>query len=637
MTTIYTDCDSSSYYSGLPSASSSSLESKIHDLIKSTHRNVLPYTSNSGDDDVWSALMDIDGWGSRVRLIYRAILMDDNLKGKPEGWNREHLWPKSYGVGYSGADFTDIHHLRPADWGVNAARGNKQFGSCSDSSDCRIPANDEAAADTSSDTNRWKPPAAVRGDIARALFYMHVRYDGDDDPDNKDLVLSDCPSQYSARLGYLSELLRWHTEDPVDSAEVTRNLKVCERYQGNRNPFVDHPEYVTPIFGEPKSDGEINCFDPTSSPTPSPTSPGVSPTPVPPPNPTPAPTSAPPPPATEGACNGLRPGDVIPIAMNSENPDSVIFLPLVDLPQFSTVYITDNAWTGHAFYLNEGTESFTVPEGGIQRGTTFGFKVGAYGSSWMEDNPDRSFALSTQGDTILVYCFNADADGHINTNDWSSVNFLSGLSTGVGGWAPRESMDDSSDYDFGTSHSAVPTELEGFAAPALPRKKNYGLSLKVKSCKAQTSCTREEVLSTFMNLDSWEGSNTDGYNSGLVDKVYTISDSEKGGGWLGGINLTDAMLVGIGVVFVLILSCVVMLLCKARRGGTKQHGQVPQRFELATSKGANLREVGPGPNRHVAGRRKSSKGVQHDHLRLAVSQGLGNARRSSKNKNMDLV
>ena len=106
--------------------------------------------------------------------------------------------------------------------------------------------------------------------------------------------------------------------------------------------------------------------------------------------------------------------------------------------------------------------------------------------------------------------------------------------------------------------------------------------------------------------------------------------------------MTDAVLGGIGVVFVLIFSCVVMLLCKSWRGGErKQHSKVPARFEMATNKGAKMREVGPGPNRHVAGRRKSSKGVQHDHLRMAVSQGLGNARRSSKNnklgKSMDLV
>ena len=127
MATKYDDCDPASYYSSLSDAPSASLTSKMHDLVKSTHRTVLPYTSNSGGgEDVWSALIDVDGWGSRVRLIYRSILMESDLKGVTEGWNREHLWPKSYGVGYSGADFTDVHHLRPADWGVNAARGNKQ-------------------------------------------------------------------------------------------------------------------------------------------------------------------------------------------------------------------------------------------------------------------------------------------------------------------------------------------------------------------------------------------------------------------------------------------------------------------------------------------------------------------------------
>jgi endonuclease I len=51
--------------------------------------------------------------------------MAADLQGDTKGWNREHLWPKSYGVGYTGPDFSDLHHLRPADWGVNAARGNK--------------------------------------------------------------------------------------------------------------------------------------------------------------------------------------------------------------------------------------------------------------------------------------------------------------------------------------------------------------------------------------------------------------------------------------------------------------------------------------------------------------------------------
>lgn len=254
--------------------------------------------------------------------------MSNSLQGDTDGWNREHLWPKSYGVGYSGSDFTDVHHLRPADWGVNAARGNKQvnfcrlllalsfffhspltllaaslvlrsllqFSACWDSNDCTIPANYEAAADTSSDSERWMPPVAVRGDIARAMFYMAVRYDGDDDPDLKDLVLSDCPSKDGAKLGYLSELLRWHEADPVDSAEIARNSKVCEDYQGNRNPFVDHPEYVSGIFGAANDQSEYNCGggSATLSPTTSPVDP-IDPTPTPIPH-------------VEGACNGLEPG-----------------------------------------------------------------------------------------------------------------------------------------------------------------------------------------------------------------------------------------------------------------------------------------------------------------------------------------
>ena len=186
----------------------------------------------------------------------------------------------------------------------------------------------------------------------------------------------------------------------MDSREISRNKNVCERFQGNRNPFVDHPEYVAPIFGEPKSAGEINCYTPTISPTLSPTpSNGGSPTPV---SPTP---SEPPeePPDTEGACNGLKSGSVIPIAMNSENPDSLIFLPLVDLPQFSTLYVTDNAWTGNAFYMNEGTVIFTVPKGGIKMGTTFGYAVGTFSEGGSDAS--REEQSSSIPSNLILCCY----------------------------------------------------------------------------------------------------------------------------------------------------------------------------------------------------------------------------------------
>ncbi|GMH95316.1 hypothetical protein TL16_g13127 [Triparma laevis f. inornata] len=504
---VFSGCGVSEYYSSLTSSSAS----QLHTLVKDTHRQTLPYTSTA--TDVWDALIDLDGDGSKVDLIYRGIKMSNSLQGDTDGWNREHLWPKSYGVGYSGSDFTDVHHLRPADWGVNAARGNKQFSACWDSNECTIPANYEAATDTSSDSERWMPPVAVRGDIARAMFYMAVRYDGDDDPDLKDLVLSDCPSKDGAKLGYLSELLRWHEADPVDSAEIARNSKVCEDYQGNRNPFVDHPEYVSGIFGAANDQSEYNCGggSATLSPTPSPVDP-IDPTPTPIPH-------------VEGACNGLEPGDVIPIAVNTNNPDSVIFLPLVDLPQFSSIYITDNAWTGLNFYRNEGIKVFTVPEGGMLQGETFGWEVGKWSTHWASES--GSFSLSTQGDSVLAYCFGADANGEVNA--WTNVKFLGGLSTASDGWAGRE--EPGNDYDYGSTHSAVPASLEDFAAPALPKKKNYGFLLNTESCKKSPSCTREEVLSQFMDLSNWEGSDLDGYDTSVVDSVFLLTDGGQGGGF----------------------------------------------------------------------------------------------------------
>ena len=95
--------------------------------------------------------------------------------GLTTGWNREHLWPNSYGINGLGPAFSDLHNLRAEDWSVNSSRGTK-FYAVSDHLDAhyRMPAHPEAPL-ASTDTDSWEPPAAVKGDIARALFYMTVR------------------------------------------------------------------------------------------------------------------------------------------------------------------------------------------------------------------------------------------------------------------------------------------------------------------------------------------------------------------------------------------------------------------------------------------------------------------------------
>jgi len=167
----------------------------------------------------------------------------------------------------TGMDNTDLHHIRPSDCNVNKERGNLYFAQCGTvdlMSECVSPAHPEAAADTEKDTKSFLPPASKRGDIARAILYMDLRYDGDD-PNTENLVVSDCPESVPNRagMGYLSQLLQWHLDDPPDEEERKRNGEVCTNWQGNRNPFVDYPELATTYFGTPKFCGYV-CSGPNT-------------------------------------------------------------------------------------------------------------------------------------------------------------------------------------------------------------------------------------------------------------------------------------------------------------------------------------------------------------------------------------
>ena len=105
----------------------------------------------------------------------------------------------------------------------------------------------------SSDHNSWSPPESIKGDIARSLFYMDVRYEGlGNDPDLKLTDKLNLINSSSSYMGSLSTLLIWHLMDPVSEDEISRN-NLAYRYQKNRNPFVDNPQWVQSIWGNPLS------------------------------------------------------------------------------------------------------------------------------------------------------------------------------------------------------------------------------------------------------------------------------------------------------------------------------------------------------------------------------------------------
>lgn len=239
----------------------------------SEHHTKVSYTA------AWNALeASIDSHNSsHVRVYYGGYspkCRTGSYYGLTCEWNREHLWPQSFGVGESAGltagatPRSDLHALVPSLKSLNSARSNRAFEQITDVNDesrcaathagCETPACTATTcgltgtAQFGSDPGYWTPPPAYRGFIARAMFYMAVRYDGDE-PNTYNLSLGEVLDKNtrgdgSFVFGTLSHLLTWHVEHPVEQWEKDRNDAVCAT-QGNRNPFTDKPDLVTVVFG----------------------------------------------------------------------------------------------------------------------------------------------------------------------------------------------------------------------------------------------------------------------------------------------------------------------------------------------------------------------------------------------------
>ena len=237
------------YYASAEGKAGAQLRAALHVIL--TNAGVIPYSSTGLDTSDALKVLDEDPANTNdVILIYARRSEPKSTFGLTTGWNREHLWANSYGIDSTGPAYSDLHHLRAADATVNSTRGNKFFDrSDTNSAGYRNPGSPEASL-TTADSDSWEPPDVVKGDIARALFYMAVRYTGDR-TNEPALFLTDTTAQITSTtnlMGRLSTLLAWHLADPVDDAERQRNDAVFTRYQHNRNPFVDRPEWVAAAF-----------------------------------------------------------------------------------------------------------------------------------------------------------------------------------------------------------------------------------------------------------------------------------------------------------------------------------------------------------------------------------------------------
>ncbi|CAM3131294.1 endonuclease [Filibacter tadaridae] len=224
------------YYKDAIGKEGQELKNALHSII--SEQTVLSYSQ------VWEALRETDEDPNNVNnvtLLYSGESRSKNRNGGAVGdWNREHVWAKSHGdFGTSKGPGTDIHHLRPTDVQVNSSRGNLDF----DNGGSSVKGCDDCKRSSDS----WEPPNRVKGDVARMLFYMATRYEKGD---RVDLELNEkLNNGKNPYHGKLSVLLEWHKQDPVDEIEQKRN-DMIQKWQHNRNPFIDHPEWVKLIWGQ---------------------------------------------------------------------------------------------------------------------------------------------------------------------------------------------------------------------------------------------------------------------------------------------------------------------------------------------------------------------------------------------------
>lgn len=265
------------YYDSVDASTSTALRQSLHEVIDDHQR--YPYTSSATDTWDILELADEDPTNSgNILDVYRNASYPKQGGGNTF-YNREHTWPTSYGFPNDNSQnypFSDCHQLFLCNDSYNSSRSNKPFRYCSASCSENptefnagrgggsgvYPGNSNWTSGSNT-AGTWEVWPGRRGDVARALLYLDVRYEGGlhgiTGVSEPDLILTDDEGLIAASntgsnesvayMGMLSVLLQWHAEDPVDSQELLRNDQVFA-FQGNRNPFVDHPEWVDCLFSD---------------------------------------------------------------------------------------------------------------------------------------------------------------------------------------------------------------------------------------------------------------------------------------------------------------------------------------------------------------------------------------------------
>ncbi|MEZ9882365.1 endonuclease [Vibrio splendidus] len=247
-------------------------EGKVGFALKTALYQIIDNHSSQGYTAIWTLVSeaDLDTYydtdGSILDMYSEKPSGSDSIQFtkvadqcgqyRKEGdcYNREHSFPKSWFGGKVEPMNSDGHHLFATDGYVNSKRSNWPFGevssatyTSSNGSKLGSAANSLGYAGTV-----FEPIDEFKGDFARAYFYMATRYENEIANWEGNSTSSDAALDGTNTTVFepwlLTMLKRWHSEDPVSQKEIDRN-KAVHDFQGNRNPFIDHPEFVSQIWG----------------------------------------------------------------------------------------------------------------------------------------------------------------------------------------------------------------------------------------------------------------------------------------------------------------------------------------------------------------------------------------------------
>ena len=229
------------YYDSTEGKTGDELKVALHEIIKghtvvsySGLLDVFPYT----DCDENMKIIDIY---SNYKFGLDGVCGNYHQEG--DCWNREHTWPQSWFKEASGPK-SDLFHVYPTDGYVNNRRSSFPYGKVNNPTYTSENGSKLGPSATPGYSGTvFEPIDEYKGDIARSYFYMSVRYYSED----SGWISSDMTDKSEIKPWAMAMLLDWNDQDPVSEKELKRNTQV-QGFQGNRNPFIDHPEYARMIW-----------------------------------------------------------------------------------------------------------------------------------------------------------------------------------------------------------------------------------------------------------------------------------------------------------------------------------------------------------------------------------------------------